>query len=412
MILLTRRFGPLFAAQFLGAFNDNLFRTAVIFLITYRISAADPARAAALATLATGLFILPYVLFGGLAGDIADKRDKTIVARWVKLAEIAIMGVGALGLWTASLPVLLAAIFLMGIHSTIFGPVKYAVLPQHLRPGELLAGTGLVEGGTFLAILLGQIAGGLLDPHLVGPAALAVAVLGWLAARFMPAAPPITPAAIDWNPLTNTRAAMAGAFAGRRLRAATWAIAWFWAIGAIFTTQFVPLARNVFGGSEAVATLFLAAFSVGIAVGSAAIGRILGGTVSTKWCAPALVVMALAATDFWLAGRALAAGGPVGDVAGFLARPAGWRVLADLVVLSIAGGVLSVPLYGILQTSAAAGRSRVIAANNIVNSAIQAAGVLAVGAAIGSGVGVPVALLATGLTALLLAPALRGADRD
>ena len=405
-LLAARRFAPLFVTQFLGAFNDNLFKTAMLFAIVYEVMAADPQRAAAAATAATGLFVLPFVLFSGLAGDIADKRDKAAVARWVKVAELGFMAAGALGLWLGSLPLLYAVLFLMGVHSTVFGPVKYAILPQHLAPGELLAGTGLVEGATFVAILLGQVAGGLLGAKAAGLAAIAVAVIGLVAARFIPPAPAQRPgASIEWNPWTSSRRALAGNFADPPVRAATLAISWFWAVGAIWTVQFVPLARNLLGGSEAVATSFLAAFSIGIALGSAGVARLLKGRITARLAAPALAVMALAATDFWFAVHAAP---PLPDPAALLAHPAGWRILADLLLLSVAGGVFSVPLYGVLQTEGAAGaRASTIAANNIVNSGFQVAAVVLIGALIARGLDVPLALLATGVSGLLLIPLIR-----
>jgi MFS family permease len=404
-LLLHRRFAPLFVTQFLGAFNDNLFKTAMLFLIVFGIDANAPEAAATLVTAATGLFVLPFVLFSGLAGDIADKRDKAAVARWVKLAEIALMAAGALGLWLGSLPLLFAVLIGMGAHSTIFGPVKYAILPQHLAADELLTGTGLVEGGTFVAILLGQIAGGLLGVS-AGPVAIGIAVLGWLTARFIPPAPPEHRGAIDWNLWRSSRIAIAGNFSHRALAVATLAISWFWALGAIWTGQFVPLVRNTLGGSEAVATLFLAAFSIGIAVGSVAVGRLLHGRVSTRLAGWAALGMALIAVDFWFAVHRLP--GPAGNVGDFLAIPAGWRILADLFALAVAGGIFSVPLYGVLQTqSPTGGRASAIAANNIVNAAFQVGGVLLIGAALSRGLDVPAALLASALTALLLIPWLR-----
>jgi hypothetical protein len=405
-ILLTRRrFAPLFVTQFLGAFNDNLFKTAMLFLIVFRIDANAPETAATLVTAATGLFVVPFVLFSGLAGDIADGHDKAVVAQWVKLAEVALMAAGALGLWLGSLPLLFAVLMGMGAHSTIFGPVKYAILPQHLAGDELLTGTGLVEGGTFVAILCGQIAGGLLGV-IAGPVAVGVAVLGWFAARFIPPAPPEAHRAIDWNLWRSSRVALAGNFTHARLAIATLAISWFWALGAIWTGQFVPLARNTLGGSETVATLFLGAFSVGIAVGSVAVGRLLDGRVSARLSGWASLAMALAATDFWFAVHRLP--GPAGDVGSFLRMPAGWRILADLFALAVAGGIFSVPLYGVLQTESPAGsRASAIAANNIINSAFQVGGVLLIGAALSHGLDVPAALLVAALTALLLIPWLR-----
>ena len=406
-LLTARRFAPLFVTQFLGAFNDNLFKTAMIFLIAFHIMAADAKGAATLVTLATGIFVLPFVLFSGIAGEVADKRDKAAVARVVKLAEIAFMALGAAALWTGSLPLLFTVLFLMGCHSTVFGPVKYAILPQHLRPNELLTGTGLVEGATFLAILLGQIAGGLLGARHAGAAAVAVALIGLAASRLIPPASPEHPgAAIVWNPWVSSRAALAGSFALPHIRAATIAISWFWALGAIWTGQFVPLAHGDLGGSEAVATSFLAAFSVGIALGSTVIGRLLGGRVSARLAPWAALAMAVAAAGFHVAVRAAPV--PVGEVSAFLASPAGWRLLGCLFALAVAGGVFSVPLYGLLQTGTAAdARASAIAANNIVNAAFQVAGVLVIGALIARGIGVPLALLGSGLTALLLIPMLR-----
>ena len=406
-LLATRRFGPMFAAQFLGAFNDNLFRTALVFIVAYDVAAADPEQAAMLASAAAGLFILPFFLFSGVAGSAADARDKAAIARLVKLMEIGIMALGWAALALGWLPLALAVVFLMGCHSTLFGPVKYAILPQHLGQQELLAGTGLVEGATFVAILLGQVAGGLLATQFVGPITLAVAALGWLAARLIPPAPPQAGRRLDWNPASSGRAALGHAFANRRLLTATLAVSWFWALGAVYTSQFVALARNDMGGSAGVATLFLAAFSVGVAAGSLAVGRWLRGRITTRLCAPAGAVMALAGIDLWFAIGAV--GAVPKDAAAFFAAPAGWRVLADLTVLALAGGVFSVPLYAVLQTAGDAGsRASAIAANNIINSLFQVAAVLGAGAAVGAGLGVPVVLMIAGLTVLPLLPLLPG----
>ena len=409
-LILSRRFGPLFVTQFLGAFNDNLFKTAFIFLIAFHLRAGDPAGAATMATVATGVFILPFFLFSGLAGEVADARDKAMIAQGVKIAEIAFMALGAVAIGLESEPLALGVIFLMGIHSTVFGPVKYAILPQHLAEKELLLGTGLVEGATFVAILLGQVAGGLLPAGVAGPAAIAVAVIGWIASRYIPSAPPASKLAIDWNPFTASRRALGEAFANTELRIATICISWFWALGAIYTSQFVPLAKNDLGGTEGVATLFLGVFSVGIAAGSAGVSRLLGGRISTRLSPYAGVVMAIAGIDLFLSERAFA--GQAGDLASFIADPRGWRVMADLIVLAVTGGIFSVPLYGVLQTATnAAGRSRAIAANNIINAGFQVAGVLAIGAAITRGASIPAVLMAAGLTVLLLVPLLRRLPR-
>ena len=410
-LLATRRFGPLFVTQLLGAFNDNLYRTALIFIVAYDIAAADPEQAAFLASLAAGLFILPFLLFSGIAGSLADARDKAAIARLVKQLEIGFMGLGWLALAIGSLPLALVVVFLMGCHSTLFGPVKYAILPQHLKPAELIGGTGMVEAATFVAILLGQVAGGLLATAAVGPVAVGLAVLGWLASRAIPPAPPEAAVAISWNAWTSARAAIAHAWSDRRLWQATLAISWFWALGAVYTSQFVPLARNVMGGSEAVATAFLSLFSVGIAAGSLAVARILRGRLSTRVCLWAGVAMALAGLDLFFAIAAV--GSAPKTVAGLMATPAGWRVAADLFALAAAGGVFSVPLYAVLQTAGAAGsRARAIAANNIINSLFQVSAVLAVGAAVGAGVGAALVLMLSGLTVLLLLPGLDQIDKS
>ena len=284
-LLGSRRFGPLFVTQFLGAFNDNLFKTALIFLVTFHLRADDPAGAATLATVATGVFILPFVLFSGIAGSLSDARDKAAIARGVKVAEIAFMGVGAVALALQSEALALVVVFLMGVHSTVFGPMKYAILPQQLAADELLLGTGLVEGATFVAILLGQIAGGLLPPGIAGWVALGVALAGYASARLIPPAPAVAGNRIDWNPWRASRTALGQAFGNRQVRIATIAISWFWALGAVYTSQFVPLAKNDLGGDEGVATLFLAAFSIGVALGSAVVSRLLNHRVSARLAA-------------------------------------------------------------------------------------------------------------------------------
>ena len=409
-LLAARRFGPLFVTQFLGAFNDNLFKTAFIFAVAFRFRADDPVGAATMATVATGVFILPYFFLSGLSGALADARDKAWICRLVKAMEVVFMALGAVALALGSEGLSLLVIGLMGLHSTLFGPVKYAILPQHLRADELLLGTGLVEGATFVAILGGQIAGGLLPLEAVGPVALGVAGLGWLAARFIPPAPPLAVRAMDWNLWRTSRMVLAGAFASRPLLVATLAISWFWAIGAIYTSQFVPLARNTLGGNEGLATLFLAVFSVGVAAGSAMVARLLKGRISARLAAPSGLAMALAGLDLYFAVAAFAAA-PAGDVAGFISRAAGWRVMADLLVIALAGGLFSVPLYGILQTAGPAGATaRAIAANNISNSVFQVAGVLGIGLALSEGAGVPLALAAAGFTIILLLPWLRRLD--
>ena len=407
-LLASRRFAPLFATQFANAFNDNFYKTAALFLITYRLLAADPAGAATLVTLAAALFMLPFLLFSGIAGNLADAVDKARIVRGVKTAEIGIMAVGALALSTDSIPLLLAVLFAMGLHSTVFGPVKYAILPQHLERQQLLTGTGLVEAGTFVAILLGQIAGGLLPTYAAAAGIFAVAVLGRVTAQFVAPAPPAAGAPrVDWNPWTASVDALRGAFVNPAVRAATLAISWFWALGAVYTTQFIPLVRNSLHASEAVATLFLAAFSVGTALGSVAVARVLKGRISARLAPWAALGLAAFSVEFHFAVGAMPRGVGTLGTAAMLALPQGWRVLADLSGLAVAGGVFSVPLYAILQTaSGEASRSRAVAANNIVNAVFIVGAALLASTAVAKGVPIPVILMATGLTAFAVLPLL------
>ncbi len=396
----TRHFAPLFATQFLGAFNDNLFKTAMLFLIAFHVG-GNPRHAATLVTAAAGVFILPFLLFSGIAGRLADAVDKARVARGVKLAEVVILGVGGVGLLTASVPLLFVVLFAMGTHSTVFGPVKYAILPQHLEPGELLAGTGMVEGATFVAILLGQVAGGLLPTRVVAAAMLALALLGVAAARLIPPAPPAAGAMpVDLNPWTSSLGILRGAFGVPAVARATVAISWFWALGTIYTTQFVPLVA-AWHASERTATLFLVVFTVGVATGAAGVARLLRGNVSARAAPWAVLAMAAASLALLLV---IGCGLPHG-----LAPDAqGVAIVAALFVLAVAGGVFSVPLYAILATaSGAATRAGSIAANNIVNAAFQVGGTLLAGAAVGSGVSIPVVLGVSGASGLLLLPLLR-----
>ncbi len=190
-LITKRRFGPIFAVQFLGAFNDNLLKFAMLFLANFGLYAAQPDKAELLAAAATGLFILPYFLFSALAGQVADMVDKARIVRWIKLAEVGIMAIALGGFWLQSIPILLLSLFLMGLHSTMFGPIKYAIIPQHLRPDEIMGGTGLIESGTFLAILGGQLLAGMVPPWVAGVIAVSLAVAGWVASLAVPPAPSI-----------------------------------------------------------------------------------------------------------------------------------------------------------------------------------------------------------------------------
>jgi acyl-[acyl-carrier-protein]-phospholipid O-acyltransferase/long-chain-fatty-acid--[acyl-carrier-protein] ligase len=374
-LLGKRRFGPLFAVQFLGAFNDNLLKFALLFLANFGLYAAEPDKAEMLATIATGLFILPYFLFSALAGQIADSWDKAKLVRAVKLAEILIMLIALAGFWLQSVPVLLGSLFLMGMHSTLFGPVKYSILPQHLGSDEIMGGTGLIEAGTFIAIVGGQLLGGIVPPWEAGLIATGLAVAGFLASLAVPAAPATAPGLrIDLNVFRSTWQILKAARHGRGVWLSILGISWFFAVGAVLLAQFAPLVSNVLGAGQAVVTLFLLVFSVGVALGSMAVNRLLKGEVSARHVPVSALALAAFMIDLSFSTRGFAPAASGASVGQFLANGGSWRILVDLAGIAFAGGMFIVPLYAILQTHSPAGeRSRTIAANNVVNAAVSVA---------------------------------------
>jgi acyl-[acyl-carrier-protein]-phospholipid O-acyltransferase/long-chain-fatty-acid--[acyl-carrier-protein] ligase len=400
-LLAKRRFAPLFATQFLGAFNDNLFKTALLILASFGLYRADPGRAETLAGIATALFILPYFLLSAPAGQLADGRDKAKIAKWVKLAEVGIMGVGFAGFHYQSVPLLLCALTLMGVHSTVFGPVKYSILPQHLGPHEIMGGTGLVEAGTFLAILGGQILGGLLAPEHAGMAALAIAATGLLASLFIPPAPPREARLpIDLNIARSTWRLLREATRHRPVWLSILGISWFFALGAVFLAEFVPLVQNQLSARQEVAVLFLTVFSVGVAAGSVLVNKLLGGVISARFVPLSALLLSVFVIDLYFSVASYS--GPAGaSVPAFVAAQGAWRILIDLAGIALTAGMFVVPLYAILQTqSPPEERSRMIAANNIVNAAITVVVVGAATALIAAGYSVPAVLAVLGIANL------------
>lgn len=374
-LLGQRRFGPFFATQFLGAANDNLFKYAFTLLVTYRsaqFSTLDPALAV---NLIAGVFIVPFLLFSATAGQIADKFDKARVMRAVKLLEVGIMAGGAWGFYAQRFSVLLACTFLMGLHSALFGPVKYAFLPERLRPHEIVGGNGLVEMGTFVAILLGTMAAGaLIDAsaygHLYAAAVCVALALAGLAASFaIPSAPASDPKlAIDGNPVRVTWANVQVARRDRSVFLSILGISWLWFFGAVFLTQFPQFAQKTLGGDPAVATLLLAVFSLGIGLGSVLCERMSRHQVEIGLVPFGSIGMTLFTVDLFFAVRGLPFA-PEQTLAQFVAHAAHWRVLADLFLLAAFSGFYSVPLYALIQTRCApTHRARIIASNNILNA--------------------------------------------
>ncbi|NBD20235.1 MFS transporter [Aquabacterium fontiphilum] len=405
-LLRQRRFAPFFATQFLGAANDNLFKFALTVLVTYQLQLnwLPPA----MAGLVIGaLFILPFVLMSATAGQWADKYDKATIMRHTKLLEVVIMGVAAVGLAIQAVPLLLLCIFLMGLQSTLFGPVKYAYLPQHLSERELTGGNGMVEMGTFVAILLGNVAGGLLmglgaeGRHWVAAVCLALAALGWWTASRIPASPSSDPDLIlNWNPVSETMRNLRLAWQYPSVFRSLLGISWMWFFGAVFLSQFPAFAREVLGGSEQVASLLLVVFSVGVAVGSLLCERFSHRHVEIGLVPLGALGMTVFAFDLYLASKGLRHdGGPLLSVGEFIDRPAHWRVMVDLALLAFSAGIYSVPMYALIQLRAQPShRARIIAANNILNALFMVVSSLLAGALLAAGLSVPEVF---GVTALL-----------
>ena len=385
-LLRSRRFLPLFVTQFLGAFNDNVFKNALVVLITYRSAAAAGLDGQIVITLAAGLFILPFFLFSATAGQLADKLEKSRLIRLIKLCEVLLMVLAGLGYALDSLTILMAVLFLMGAQSTFFGPLKYGILPDHLRPDELIGGNALIEAGTFLAILFGTILGtqlALIDGGLMFVSILAIgfALAGWAGSWLIPSSGPAAPdLRINPNILKGTLAIMRHAAGERDVFLSILGISWFWLVGATFLSQFPTYAKDVLGANQNVLTLFLTIFSLGIGAGSLLCNRALKGEINAKYVPLGGLGMALFSADLvWASARAVgAADGALLGLGGFLAAPANLRVVADLLLIAICGGVYIVPLYAILQSrTEERHRARTIAGNNIVNALFMVAAALA-----------------------------------
>ena len=404
-LLKQKRFAPLFGTQFLGAFNDNLFKNALVVLLTFQAAQWTTIPVELLGNLAAGLFILPFFLFSATAGQLADKYDKAWLARLSKVLEIVIMGVAAAGFWLHSLSWLLAALFLLGLQSTLFGPVKYAILPQHLREDELVGGNALIEAGTFVSILIGTLAGGLLagavsQPMWIAVGGLAVAVLGSLYSRGIPDAPPPEPdLAVNWNPLTETWRSIRFASGNRTVFLSILGISWFWLYGALFLAQFPAYTKNVLGGGETMVTLLLAIFTVGIGLGSLLCERMSGKHVEIGLVPFGSIGLTLFGLDLYFASPVGLVGTTAHELTALLSIPAIWRVLFDLLMIGVFGGFFIVPLNALVQTrSEASHRARIIAANNILKALFMVVGALGAAAALGAGLSIPALF---GIAALL-----------
>tara|TARA_B100001179_G_scaffold30892_1_gene18857 strand:+ start:47 stop:1381 length:1335 start_codon:yes stop_codon:yes gene_type:complete len=402
-LLRRRRFLPLFVTQLFNAFNDNLYKTTMVLFVVYAVY-NDETTESSFSSLASALFILPFFILSALAGQLADMRDKAKIIRTVKMCEIGLMMIGAAGLYmawrgimvhTLAIPLLLLALFLTGVQSTFLGPIKYAILPQHLKKDEVLAGTGLVEAGTYIAILMGTILAGPLAVDYTGWAAMGIIVvscIGYMISRQIPPAPPLGEIEkLDWHVLRASVKLVRDTMHNAEVYYAILAISFFWTIGAVLFIQFPPLAKNTIMASPEVASLFLVVFSIGVAIGSVAVNALLKGKVSARYSPASVIVMGLFVVAFYVVAKLWEADQPADllDVGEFIAWPMASLLMLCLLGISVAGGMFVVPLYAFLTTRVSPDKaSRTIAANNIVNSGAMVGGSLLAMAL--SAVGVPI----------------------
>ena len=375
-LLKQRRFGPFFLTQFFGAFNDNVYKNSLIILIAFQSAGQGLWESNTLINLSAGLFILPFFLFSATAGQLADKYEKSRLIRWVKVMEIAIMSFAVAAFHLGSIPLLIGLLFLMGMQSSLFGPAKYGILPQHLKEKELIGGNGLVEMGTFLAILLGTLTGGVLigipvnGAALVSVAVIVLACLGFLSSLGIPTAAAVAPdLRINWNPLTETWRSIRFAHGNRTVFLSILGISWFWLLGATYLAQLPNFTRVNLGGNEHVVTLLLTLFSVGIGSGSLLCERMSGHKVELGLVPFGSIGLTIFGIDLFLAVPEHHFTGAMLDAAAFLHAQGNVRVLFDILLLGLFGGFYIVPLYALVQQrSEPSHRSRVIAANNILNA--------------------------------------------
>ncbi|MDP3856621.1 MAG: MFS transporter [Stagnimonas sp.] len=402
-LLKARRFAPFFWTQSLGAFNDNVFKNALIILVSFGIVGLSDEQRALYVNLAAGLFILPFFLFSAFAGQLAEKYEKSQLIRGIKLLELGIAVLAAVGLAIQSVPFLLGVLFLLGLQATLFGPVKYAILPQHLQERELVGGNALVEAATFLAILLGTMLGGWLiaranGPHWVSLTVIGVAVIGYLTSRAIPSAPAAAPELqIQWNPFTETIRNIAFMRGNRTVFLSVLGISWFWFYGAMFLSQLPAYTKTTLGGGEEVVTLLLTVFSLGIGLGSLLCERLSGHKVEIGLVPLGSIGLTWFGVDLYFASPDAVSGAAL-SASQFIAQAGNHRVLWDLLLIGVFGGFYIVPLYALIQTrSEASHRSRIIAGNNILNAAFMVVAALLAIAFLKAGLSIPQLLLVTAL---------------
>lgn len=399
-LLAQRRFLPFFGAQALGAFNDNVYKNVLVIIAVYQAASYTAMQPQLLTNIAAGLFILPFVLFSGVAGQLADRYDKALVLKVVKAAEIPIMGLAAVGFAVQSIELLLATLFLMGTQSTFFAPAKYGLLPEVLRDSELIGGNAMVESGTFLAILLGTLTAGLLASNastaVISVLLLAIAGAGFLASLAIPKLRPAAPTLkIDWQPWRSTWSNIVAARESRVVFLSILGISWFWFYGALVLTQLPLYSKDVLGGSEEVVTLLLVLFSVGVGTGSLLCERLSGKQVEIGLVPFGSLGLTVFAVDLYFTTPRPALGEAL-SAAEFIRQAGTWRILMDIGLIGLFGGFFIVPLYAIVQQRARrAAMSRIIGANNILNAVFMVAAAALGAVALEAGLTIPQLILLT-----------------
>jgi acyl-[acyl-carrier-protein]-phospholipid O-acyltransferase / long-chain-fatty-acid--[acyl-carrier-protein] ligase len=409
-LLTTRRFAPLFWCQFFSAFSDNFLKNALVFLILFKLGGPN---AEALITLAGATFIAPFFFLSGLGGELADRYDKALVAQRLKFAEIGVALIAVAGFWLHSVPILFVALFLFGVIAALFGPIKYGILPDHLAREELPAGNALVEGATFMAILLGTIVGGLAAKGGGDPASFALlmivfALLCWGASLLIPptgeAAPDLR---VRANIFSSTGALLRHLRTDRRLWWGALVVSWFWLVGAVVLSLLPPLVKTVLGGTEEVVTAFLAIFSVAIAIGSGLAAWLAAGRIILLPTLIGAILLGIFALDLGWATYGVAAAAAPAGISAVVASARGWRIMVDLAGLAIAGGLFIVPAFAAVQAWAGPDRrARVVAAVNVLNAAFMVAAALVVALLQKAGMGTASLFLLVGIANLGVALAI------
>jgi acyl-[acyl-carrier-protein]-phospholipid O-acyltransferase/long-chain-fatty-acid--[acyl-carrier-protein] ligase len=376
-LLKTRRFLPLFITQFLGAFNDNVYKNALVILITYVAAEKAGLNSQIMVTLAAGIFILPFFLFSATAGQLADKYEKAFLIQIIKFVEIILMIGATIGFYLESVGFLMTILFLMGTQSTFFGPIKYGILPEKIEEDELIGGNGLIEAGTFISILVGTLIGGLLiltenGILMISSMVILVAILGWVSSFYIPKGQAASPELrVDYNFLKETWVIISHAKQNREIFLSILGISWFWLVGATFLAQFPTYAKDIIGGNEQLVTLFLSVFTIGVGIGSLLCNQMLKGEVEATFVPLGIIGVTLFTVDLYFASQHsfINAGEELIGAGAFLSHWSSWRILGDMFMISISSGVYIVPLYAIIQSrSETAHRSRTIASNNILNA--------------------------------------------